>query len=102
MCICLKKVSRCDWVSARHTSACITGLYVDFNLTRTDTATMTDYRQPQKTTTSDKEKEREGESARAAEPDHLSFTTQEQACRCHEGPFQLRVSALFESSGGKR
>lgn len=61
MCICLKKVSRCDWVSARHTSACITGLYVDFNLTRTDTATMTDYRQLQKTTASDQERERERE-----------------------------------------
>ena len=74
MCICLK-VSRCDWVSARHTSACITGLGVDFNLTRTDTATMTDYRQLQKTTSSD---QRNGKTARAAELDHLSFKTQKQ------------------------
>lgn len=44
MCICLKN-SHHDWVTARHTSACITVLYVDFNFTRTDTATVTDYRQ---------------------------------------------------------
>lgn len=44
MCICLK-ISHRDWVTARHTSACITVLYVDFNFTRTETATMTDYRQ---------------------------------------------------------
>lgn len=52
MCICLK-VSGHDWVSARHTSACITVLYVDFHFTRADTATMTDYRQLQETTFSD-------------------------------------------------
>lgn len=67
MYICLK-VSSHDWVSARHSSACIPVLYVDFNFTRTETATMTDYRQLQETTFSD---QRYRKTAPAAELEPL-------------------------------